>query len=597
MSATAFEAAIVRGKPIAWFEMHAAIRGKNRETITGPKANKMQREAGEIIQLCADLGIPARIVTLKGRQEGSSTIAVAIIYHMMRQRPVKACIIGDEYEKSVKNLEAMLEFYAAHDSFDWESTYNPPSGKFSNGSELVTETANDPRAGASGTMQAVLATEVAHWKETGKTSAKQTFAALLNCVPETPETLVIVESTPNGVGGVYYTTYASAVSVADYKAGRIPRNWNGFFKIFYPWHEHPEYLISVTTDQEQELLANLSERETELVEMGLTPAHLAWRRNILASPRFAGDEELFEQEYPSDEVRCFLLSGRRAFAERSVTAMRKAAEEQPGPQFGTLRWSNQEETAAAFEVAPEDEAFCKIWETARHGCAYWLVVDPMTGASQTEGADPDNHGIGVWRAGFFENDGVWNPPALVARLADCFAEKRQALSLPVCRWDIDLVEVRVAQLAKIYGNCPIVVELNKDTGLVELLKARGGMEIYRRIIYNRVRQEQTEAFGWMTTIKTRPAMIEMVRVAVRNFGKSGEGLNIRDLPSIREFDGFVINADGKESAMSGFHDDQVLMTAIALMTKDCAKTFLLPRRSRRSLDWDDADMALDQTFS
>src|SRR5690606_27776411 len=109
---------------------------------------------------------------------------------------------------------------------------------FANGSELMTETANDPRAGASGTFQALVCTEVAHWPNTGIRSAQKTLAAVMSCVPNKPDTLIILESTANGMQGAYYDTYQKAVTFEEFKAGK---RGNGFIKIFYAWWEHPEY--------------------------------------------------------------------------------------------------------------------------------------------------------------------------------------------------------------------------------------------------------------------------------------------------------------------------------------------------------------------
>ncbi|MBP7950373.1 MAG: hypothetical protein KA004_12020 [Verrucomicrobiales bacterium] len=598
MEIASIESAIVRENPLAWFELHGTILDKMRRTLSGRagdiKANKMQLEIGEIIALCSERKIPARIVTLKGRQEGSSTIAVAAIYHKMRAETCKACVIGDEYEKSVKNLVSMLETYSDGDAFGWGNGYNKPSKKFDHGSELITETANDPRAGASGTLQAVLATEVAHWKETGVISAKATFAALLNCVPEQAGTLIIVESTPNGTGGVYHETYTGAISIADYKAGRIPKNWNGFFKVFYPWHEHPEYRSAVTDAERDEIMTSLQDREVELIAQGLTVEHLAWRRKILASPRFAGDEDLFEQEYPADEVRCFLLSGRRAFHLNKVQILKRQAETAPNPEYCTMRWTNSEETQAELQLCSDDDACVKVFERRRAGCRYSLPVDPMTGASQTTGLDPDNHGAGIMRVGYVDGEGKWHPPALVARLADCYAEKRERSGKAVCRWDIDVLEMRVAQLARVYGNCPIIPEINMDRGLIELMKRRGGLEIYRRKIFNRVEQKDTDAFGWKTDIATRGPLLEALNRAIRMVGEFGDGIAIFDLPVIKELETCIVKPNGRIEAMTGAHDDQVLMLAIGLVTQECAKTYWPPRRKQR---WDDDPSATDAESS
>jgi len=612
------EATIVRRDVGAWFELHGCVIDKGRKNLRarvltpperqrldelsakqglaedeqkekrdleGLRANKLQLEIAEIIKVCRRDGRPPRIVTLKGRQQGSSTISVAAAVHELRGRNAKGMIIGDEFEKSVKNLVKMFRDFVKEDRFNWGNTFTETSGKFSHGSELVTETANDPRAGASGTIQVLVCTEVAHWKETGVISAAKTFAALLNCVPELPDTLVIVESTPNGASGVYYETYCGAITLADYLAGRIPENWNGYFKVAYFWWEHPEYDLPVSAEEGEAIMRSLSTRETELIEeLKLPVSRLAWRRKTLKSPKFNGDEDKFEEEYAADEVRCFLLTGRRAFSIPMVQRMKKEAREAPPPVFGELQWSNELRRTVAWRLTGEDDATVKVWEGPRPGCRYLLPVDPMTGASQTVGKDPDNHGAGIIRCGGWK-DGRWFPPALVARLADCFAEKREGKV--VCRWDIDVLAVRVAMLSRWYGGATIVPEMNMDRGMVELLKGMGA-NLYRRKQFNRLRQKTEEALGWMTTAATRGAIIDNLKRAVRLGGEPGEGLAVYDLNVLREFEAMVVNANGKEEAMGGSHDDQILMLAIGMANLDSAVTMPYPK-VKRGRGWGDDD--------
>ena len=584
-----------RKSPGAWFEAYGYVYDKERklrasELATTPAQrlilNKMQIELDEIVAYCDQRGIPCRIVTLKGRQQGSSTWSTAALYHFCRKKTSKVCIIGDVYERSVANLVAMFNLFASKDKFPWRSTYKQPSKAFSNGSMLVTETANANRAGASGTLQAVLCTEVAHWLETPGISAKSVFAALLSCVPAVAGTLVIVESTPNGVGGVYYDTYQKAITFEDLKAGKIPSDWNGFISVFYPWHEHLEYTRPGTDEEEAEVMNSLSEREAELVDEfpHIRGARLRWRRMKINSPDFNGDEERFEQEYPSDPMRCFLLSGRRSFPLLPLQQMIKRAEREG--QYACLpkklEWANPQETIVGMYPCSDDDAWIKIFEEPKPGYKYSLSADPMTG--QATGDDPDNHGIHVWREGFYDHHGTWFPPKMAARITDFLAEKRLDHAKASCRWDIALLEKRIAMAAAYYGWCPIVVEINMDRGLVELLKLRSRARIYRRQKMNRVQQVDTEEYGWETTTKTRPVLIETLKSRVRNWEQVGGGIDILDVPTLKEMLTMVITEKGKEEAMRGHHDDQVLSAAIGIVTLPCATMMPYPVIRRQQTD-------------
>lgn len=589
---SALEAEAVRTSPGAWWELYGAIYDKERNVLCSRTAdsrekrlrlNHMQQQLDEILRYCEEYGIPCRIITLKGRQQGSSTWSVGGLYHMLRKKNAKGCIIGDQYERSVANLVAMFDLYADADLFRWGNDYRAPSKSFSHGSMLVTETANSNRAGASGTLQAVLATEVAHWKEStgsggGKISAKAVFAALLNCVPKKPGTLVIVESTPNGASGVYYDTYQNAATFEQIKSGQTPENWNGFIKVFYPWHQHPEYCVKdISPQQAEDVMSTLSEREHELIaENKATPGQLLWRREKLAGPEFNHDEAKFEEEYPADEQRCFLMSGRRAFPNTQLMNMRKRAEEfGPGMlKTGVLQWTDNTEKAAVFRGTGEEEAWVKIWELPRPGLRYLLVVDPCTGAAH--GPDPDNHGIGMWRAGYTHN-GRWNPPAQVARLADVMAERLHPKKRAVCLWDTMIAEERVARLAAYYGWATTVVETNKDPGFVMLARNRSRMNLYVRIIPNRREQTEASEWGWDTNTKTRSRIIENLKAHIRHWDKDGEGMMLWDAAVINEHMTMILLDNGRAEAAGGCHDDQVLQAAIAMECIESAKVFPHPQ--------------------
>ena len=585
MDPVELERAIVSRSPGAWFELHGAIYDKERNIHRAPDLilNDMQQQLDEIVVWCGDNGVPCRIITLKGRQQGSSTWSVGALYLKLRVKSSKACIIGDLYERSVANLVAMFDLYATEDRFKWGGTYYAPGKKFSNGSELKTETANSPRAGASGTFQAVLATEVAHWKETDgaggkKISAKAVFAALLNCVPKKAGTLVIVESTPNGASGVYYDTYQGAATFEQVRSGDTPAGWNGFIKVFYPWHQHPEYRNEVSLKQEQEIQASLSEREQELItEHGLDMGRLAWRREKLAGPEFNHDESKLEEEYPSDEIRCFLMSGRRALPMLALQAMKKKAEMYgPGKlKLGVLQWTDALENRAVYRVTGDDEAWVKIWEIPRPGLRYLLSVDPCTGAAH--GDDPDNHGIGMWRDGYWGNDGRWNPQALVARLADVFLEKIDPKKRARCMWDVTLASERVAMLSAHYGWATTVVETNKDAGFCVLLQQRPRMRLFVRMIPNRLEQTEAREYGWDTNAKTRGPIIEGLKTKIRHWEETGGGIMIWDLPTISECMTMIVLPNGRAEAAGGSHDDQVLSAAIADACMGSAKAMPYPQ--------------------
>jgi hypothetical protein len=126
---------------------------------------------------------------------------------------------------------------------------------------------------------------------------------------------IVVGSTPNGEGNAFHELYISA------KEG-IEIGKSVYTAHFYPWFIHEEYTIPYTSpyclpgDNTPEL--DLTNDEAFLVDKyGLTHDQIRWRRRKVAEfeslRRNGGSRILFQQEYPEDDVSCFLTAGDMAY--------------------------------------------------------------------------------------------------------------------------------------------------------------------------------------------------------------------------------------------------------------------------------------------
>lgn len=127
-------------------------------------------------------------------------------------------------------------------------------------------------------------TEVAFWRD-----AKETMLALLQTVPDELNTMIVIESTANGVGGWFYDTWKAAT------AGE-----NDYIPIFLSWFDLPEYSKSFDDDEEkQNLINSLSNYEKELIKKyNLTHEQINWYRYTLKN-KCDNDHDTMKQEYPS----------------------------------------------------------------------------------------------------------------------------------------------------------------------------------------------------------------------------------------------------------------------------------------------------------
>lgn len=539
---------------LAWWETYTKILNKDAKLVA-PRANYLQRHVSEVVKWLQKNNYPIRLIVLKPRQMGSSTITTAVMTHFLKANSnISACVMGDELDTS-QNLMNMVNRYAENDTLEWGQTFSVSRGEFSNGSKIVKETANDAGAGRSMTLQALLCSEVAHYRRSGERSGEKVLLAIRNCVPSSPNTIVIEESTPNGAGGAFYNTWQAAVDFEMFQAGN---RGNGYIRIFAAWHHFEE-----NVDNGAEL--NLTFREQELqARFALTDNQLAWRRKCVKE-KCAGDNKQFEQEYPSDPVSCFLTSGRPRFDIEGITYQEKNLKE---PIHGVIDLPSHM-TRPIFRTTEPSDAWVWLWELPRENARYLVAVDCMTGISQVSGKDPDAHSVLVLRAGYYDAANVFIKPQVVARVR------------PPCRVDIDVLADFVERMSVFYGGCLVVPEVNgPGLALIELLKAEA-VNLYQREIFNLRESKRSRALGWQTSDKTRRMIVEDLASQVRDFNEKDSGILVMCKTILEQMKSFVISESGRAEASAGRHDDDVLALAIGNSTMAGATRYNEPRALRR----------------
>lgn len=556
----------------AWWESYGKIWPKDRSRgLIIPKQNYLQAKIQAVIAKLEELGLPQRIIGLKPRQKGSTTYFAAVDYCHMRRKAAHACVIGGQYSQT-REIWEMLRTYQANDSFDWGNTgeINTKEGNWSNGSRLKPETAGDALAGIAGTYQVLHATEVARWSRYGVANAGEVLANILKCVPLISDTLVILESTAEGASGTFYDRWLQAIDAEDFLGGKVALQPGQYVRVFAPWFEFNDSAAKLTPTLKKQIQSTLDSEEEYQGEQDLIDRYgrndngklrlgqsvtefdqweqLAWRRWAIRE-ECKRDKAIFDRDYPHSWQDAFMKSGNLRFNATGLSVLRKRIN-----QRTALPGMLEDKTGRlGFRGTERGEATVIIYEKPSPGRRYLLSVDPMTGASQVSGEDPDMHGVFVIRAGYYDNMGQWTKPATAARIVPC-------------RWDIDVLEKQIWNMARYYGGrsgCKIVIEMNMDRGLTELLKQRGA-DLYQRQIFNQREFKLTDALGFQTNPKTRENLIESMAEAIREWDTPGNGIDIFDTHAIEQCENFVVTQSGHSQAAEGFHDDDVLAIALGL---------------------------------
>ncbi len=164
---TAFD---IRNDPQTWFEVFGTILNRAGELIR-PEANSFQARVFGVYRWCRDNRKPCRIIILKPRRKGSSTVSLALCYTHLRNHMGYGAVLGDDLGTTAKLMETWNR-YVEHDKFKhWGNEPSLSKRHFSHGSKVYEETANDPRAGMGGDIHFLLASEAAHYRSKEKPRA------------------------------------------------------------------------------------------------------------------------------------------------------------------------------------------------------------------------------------------------------------------------------------------------------------------------------------------------------------------------------------------------------------------------------------------
>lgn len=555
----------------AWLEFTGTIQAKGGAIVKGPKANYYQREMSAVEEYCIKHERPCRILGLKPRRGGSSTISMGMTHKNLSTKRKRAAVMGKDHTQG-GNLLTMLRLMAEGDDLmEEKAEIMTEKGRYPNGSTVVQLTASNPNAGVSAGFEILIGTEVAKWSDDGVTDAEKVLSEVLKCVPNLPGTLIILESTAWGASGAFFEKCMSAITFEELKAGK-----DGFVLVFAPWFRFDDYVRDPKLEG-MESAEDYSEKEMELaIEHKLTISQVAWMRWSIRE-ECRRDFSIFCQDYPFDIMSAFLSSGRKRFNLAGLEKMKAEAKlPQNQPEFGVIELSS--DGKPSWRSCQPDEARWMRWEKPMPGCAYNFPVDVMTGASQVGGKDPDSHGPVIWRKGYFAKDKGWVPSRVVAHMLGDWAEWQKNKRFKLW-WDIDILEEQVWRGSAYYGGCIIIPEVNMDRGLIELLKLRGA-NIYQRELFNKREYTQDKALGWLTTTQTREMAIESLAKGIREHGRSYDGVDIHSPMILQEIESFIVRENGRSEAAGGYHDDLTLASAIGITLIDHATTYQVEERVR-----------------
>lgn len=276
-------------------------------------------------------GVPIRLLILKARQKGISTLIEAYIFWRTSFRYHRSSAIVSHEAKSTDHLYNMFIRYYDNlppelkPELDRKNEKGLTYGVLD--SFIKCWTAGTGDVASSYTLLDLHLSEVPKWQD-----AKTTLTSLLQTVPDHNDTMVIMESTAKGIGGEFYDRWQVA------KAGE-----SNYEPVFLSWLLDDEYTLPFA-DKEDELKfeRSLDDIELGLIEAGATLYHLHWRRKIGLPDKCGNDIDQFRQEYPSNDIEAFIASGSPFFDQKKCYIYFSEAQKFK-PIVGNLEFKGKDE--------------------------------------------------------------------------------------------------------------------------------------------------------------------------------------------------------------------------------------------------------------
>lgn len=289
-------------------------------TVTKFKLNWAQEEYITEVERQLETRGRVRIITLKARQIGISTVTEGLLFNFAMTFPnYRGLVVAHKTDGSY-NLFNITKLYWK--TYPFKQLYTPRYESkrhlewVENNSNIQVATAGSPEAGRSSTIHFLHASEYAFWPD-----ARTTMLALRQTIPNIPGSVIVIESTANGVGNAFHDEwYAAKNGDTEY----VP--------LFFPWWKHPEYMASAIGVPYESLGVLDEEEQTLKSAFGLSDDRLMWRRWAIKN---LADNDLkkFNQEYPATDEEAFLSTGTNVFP---LNHLRACYEPMPGIR-GLLR--------------------------------------------------------------------------------------------------------------------------------------------------------------------------------------------------------------------------------------------------------------------
>jgi len=564
------------------------IRDKETADTIKLQLNPAQRMLLEVFEDQRKAGIQITVQVLKAKQMGFSTLTqmymkwIQIIHKLNWNSVVcahtrdAAINVRSMYQRSIDSMMAINGQKISMKGFGTTQNMKEVPER---GCLITVGFATEPDSVRSQDVKMVHFSEEAFYPSTDNNNPELLEAGIISSSTTGPFTMIVRESTANGVGDFFYEQWQKA-----------KKQETAFEPVFAPWFmirlyetqfDGSYYLHNGRKKKGTvaDFVGTLDEYEWNLwnnhtKDKICTLENLNWRRMKAAT---MPSESKMKQEYPSDDIEAFQDSGSPVFKAEDVEAMRpdcrlpdvvgtlaslcppELALTEPHRRSEILKELRFVKDEAATEAVLHGDAKQRlnrginklhVWEMPdkeiKISNRYLVVFDPQKGVS--ESAD-----YGVIKV----LDRYWM----------MYGEKPEIVAMFYGHIDKDVTIWIAAQIAKWYNNALLVVESNtydsdnkedQTEYIFETIKEYYD-NLYSRTPAEKVREGAPIRYGFNTNRSTKPMIIANFKAILRE-----QGYIERDEETLNEARVYEEKKDGTTGAKHGKHDDRLMATMILI---------------------------------
>lgn len=571
---------------------------KNKEVGEPDCLFRLTYPQRRFVSLLEDLRLaqkPIRVILLKARQWGGSTTSqLYMAWLQLIHRTGLNSLIVSNYNEGARKIKAMfkkmIREYPLPLLHEVDEAYNLNEEKLvgvegSTLTQLVPQrnatisigSAESPDSCRGGDYALVHLSEVGLWKATDGKKPEDMVRSACSGVLYRPYTMIVYESTANGVGNFFHNEYVAATD---------PEIKSQFTPLFISWFDIELYRLPFDSDSERHALAqNLwqnrlssslsSDRQESgkylwwLWRQGASLEGINWYIHERAKYH---DHGSMASEYPSDDVEAFVNSGAAVFDKYSVEALRPAAKA-PARYIGDIYAYADEGRDALRDLRFKEDA---------QGLLYlWNLPDPLNPN------DPEvvtDRYLTVVDVGGRSHKADWSVIVVFDRILMMDGGNPAVVAQWYGHIDMDLLAWKAAQIAAFYDNSLLVIESNTlethdRERNVDGDQSNAILNQIKDIYPNLYARKQSEdaiiqglpvRYGFHTNVATKPMIISTLVKVIR------EGLYVeRDKRCLDEYLNYEKKPNGSFGARQGTHDDLLMTRAIGLHI--CFYEMELPR--------------------